>query len=308
MTGLMNLSSLKVLQGDTAAAIALASEADGLLPEALAQLRLRRIHNRLQLGGMHLLHGDYGAALALLEEAAEATREQPAARRLHLTAQHFLARLLVTLGQPARAQVLLAGDAASLPAPVQVPRLLAQALLAQALGQDGAALLRQARALCGQGAAAHERLLLDLELLHHQVDNEARLAAATALQHEAEERGLLGVAAAAGIERIDALRGLQRLDELARLLPAAEQAAWRWRRAYLPALLLACVDAHAALGREAEARRCLSAALDWVHRVALPTVPLAWRDGFLQRNPHNLALAARAARWGDAAAPRIRRV
>lgn len=104
------------------------------------------------------------------------------------------------------------------------------------------------------------------------------------------------MAAEAATLRLGALDG----TDLASAAPAAERLALAAASPmfYRPEQLARCAAAYRRLAREADARRAVQTALDWVHRQALPQVPAPFVESFLHRNPVNVALRADAARLG----------
>jgi hypothetical protein len=65
---------------------------------------------------------------------------------------------------------------------------------------------------------------------------------------------------------------------------------------YLPDAWWIAAQVFDACGASDEAMMALAQGARWIRQVALPNVPEAFRDSFLQRNPTNCSLLAAAAR------------
>ncbi len=231
--------------------------------------------------------GRYAQALQWCDEA-EALLQPASPGWLPVVHMHR-AQTLLELGQTARAQQALAAcDGAALPPRLQARHGGLRARLQQAMGQDGSAALDTALALAPTTGWPELRLTLRIE----RASRLPASAAATELQAvaaAADALGLQGVALAAR------LRLAAAADDTALARAAAEQAlaapagiapnglyaAERWLG---PAL---------AASHAGEPRRAAALAAEgwaWVHDTAAREVPEPFRDGFLHRQPINLAL------------------
>ncbi|CAM5795982.1 AAA family ATPase OS=Rhizobacter sp OX=1909292 GN=H7306_07515 PE=4 SV=1 [Rhizobacter fulvus] len=209
-------------------------------------------------------------------------------------AANYKANLLIHLGQFARAQQLLQHDATMIP----VSAARRECLLARidhALGHRGERSIANAIALLGERPDPIQHLLLRLDAARALPPDEGA-AACQALHDDASEREHPAIAMRARVLRLDHLLGAQALTD------AEVDAAVQGLRVtqpsdtYLPSAWWSIVLAYQALGRIDEADQALRTAWSWVVEGALPQVPDAYRDSFLQRNPTNLALLAAAAR------------
>jgi hypothetical protein len=107
-----------------------------------------------------------------------------------------------------------------------------------------------------------------------------------------------GVTVRAGLLRAFALHRADRSEEgaarLRKLLPRLDQVAPA--DMYLPDAWWIAAQVFDAGGAGDEALMALAQGARWIRQVALPHVPEAFRDSFLQRNPTNRSLLAAAAR------------
>jgi DNA-binding SARP family transcriptional activator len=251
-----------------------------------------RLISRLIIARDESEAGRYESALVALEailpgfESAGAAFWAQACRLV-------LVQLWLHLGQFARAVPLLRDEPAGMPGWLQVDRRLLQRELALAMrkavdqtvldevlapvvsdpfrspamrvralrGLDSGAVLAQADAL-SQVLVAHERLGVLMSLHVH-------------VAHAALKQGDAEAAARAA----DALLGL--FDN-----GCAPDSMYR------PEAWLVAYRAFMAAGRAADADRALEHGTGWVRQQALPSVPTAFIDSFLHRNPVNAALLA----------------
>ncbi len=127
-----------------------------------------------------------------------------------------------------------------------------------------------------------------------QVLDAAGALATTVLNHEQ-----FGALAALRLHeaRAAAALGLQeQARQAAQALVALLDEGYAPEFTYLPEAWLVAAEVFGDTGDEAESRRALNAGTSWVQARALPRVPPPFVDSFLQRNPVNRALLARAAR------------
>ena len=254
--------------------------------------------DRLVLARDEAEAGLYGQALPALEIVLAEFQRRGAAFWVQ-AARLVLVRLWLDLGQHARAVPLLHDEPADLPAWLRADRRLLQLELALALGQPApAGVLDEALALADTDVQRGP--LLRVRALRHQPPAQV-LAEAEALANGllARERcgALLGlhthVARAAlatghtGAAADAALALLALFDE--GNAPDALYRAEAWWVAH---------QALAAAGRAEAADRALRAGEHWLRQVALPQVPSAFIDSFLNRNGVNRALLQAAGSRG----------
>ncbi len=248
--------------------------------------------------------GGYAAALSALED----TLPQFVATDTHFWAQAcrlVLVQLWQHLGQPARAVPLLRDEPQGLPAWLRADRLLLRLDLAQVLRQPAPAGSLQA-ALALADSDAQRGLGLRVRALRHLPPEQVLDAAGPmATQLAALERR--GISAALHAQRVSTLMQLGRqaaaADEAQALLalmddgiaPDSMYRAQAWWLAH---------QALAGAGRHELARHALEQGTRWVTQTALPQVPAAFIDSFLQRNPVNRQLLL-AARWATGETPPV---
>ncbi len=284
LCALMNLSNLHGRQGELQAAIAYGREADRLATD-VEHSRSIVGWNRATLGYWLAGAGRYDEALELLETATEMLADNGVQRTVALG---LTGRVWLALGQPARAHRCLDGMMEFPPGPTRAGQQLLRAQIAAATAAVPRALLDDAVVQAPPDDQVHLAAAVELAAL----DGDAQALAA--LQRRAEAAEFFPLAAEA------AARVLEFLPEAAAGVAAerVEQRALAARSPayYLPGQLLLCAQAFHRAGRAADTRRCLDTALDWVHREALPHVPAPFVEGFLHRQPVNVALRALAAR------------
>lgn len=272
--------------------LALAPEGSDNASHQLAQL----MHARNQAES-----GQYASALASLEELLPQF-ESMGAPFWVWAARGTLARLWQHLGQHARALQALSGPPAEgLPAWMHAGLRWTELEVAQWRAQR-----------VEEPQVQHALALLEGDS-NRRVANQVRglrflapaavLAQAPGLAEKARQCEQFGVLAAlhlhearAATSAADTARAAQAAQALAGLLDEGYAPDF----AYPPEAWLAAADA-ATLGQQpALAARAQAAGLAWVQARALPHVPAPFLDSFLQRNPVNRLLWARA----DAQAPR----
>ncbi|MGC4076978.1 MAG: BTAD domain-containing putative transcriptional regulator [Rubrivivax sp.] len=284
LAALMNLSNLHARRGDLRRAVEYGQEADRLATEIELTATLawwNRASLGFYLGGL----GRYAEALALLEAAVDALAGSPLQHNLALG---LLARVWLALGQAARAHRCVQALGEAPPGALLCAQLALRAAVAEATGQPAAPLWQQA---VETGAAEDpNRLQAELEL----ACGAGRVDLLQELERRADAAALFPQAAEVATRMLALLAERQAATAAA----AAEHRALQTRSGfhYLPAQLLRCAEAYERGGRGDAAQRCLATALDWVHREALPHVPAPFVDGFLHRQPVNVALRAAAAR------------
>jgi tetratricopeptide (TPR) repeat protein len=209
-------------------------------------------------------------------------------------ASNYKANLLIHLGQYARARQTLEHQALMIPVS-EARRECLLTRIDQALGRNGEHSIEKALALLGERPDPIQHLLLRLEAARSLAPAEGA-AACDALSREADGREHPAIAMHARVLRLDHLRAAQSLSEHDADDVAAALRTTHPSDSYLPAAWWSVVLAYRALERNAEADRALQGAWSWVVDGALPQVPEAFRDSFLNRNPTNLMLLAEAAR------------
>ncbi|MBA4174985.1 MAG: hypothetical protein C0505_00255 [Leptothrix sp. (in: Bacteria)] len=250
--------------------------------------------DRLVLARDEAEAGHYGRALPVLEDLLVDFERRGAAFWVQATRQ-VLVRLWLDLGQHARAVPLLHDEPADMPAWLRADRHLLQLELALALHSPAAAgVLDSALALAASDGQRGPPLRV--RALRHrgaaQVLGEAQ-ALATALHAHERYGALLGLhthvaraALATGHTdaAADAALALLALFDSGHA-PDAMYRAEAWWVAH---------QALSAAGRAEAANRALRAGEHWLRQVALPQVPPAFIDSFLNRNAVNRALLAAA--------------
>jgi DNA-binding SARP family transcriptional activator len=238
--------------------------------------------------------GRYAEALPLLEEALAGFLVEGSATDVAMTEQR-LALLFLHLGQPARAQPLLATPRPGLPPGIAMYRRVLQAELAQRLGGDAVTPIREALALVPDSDDVFHRIAT-LSASHLLPAPEAEALAAS-LASWAAVRERFGLALS-GHVRAAARAADQGAHE--RALPHVEAARvlardYQPESFYLGELWPVAARVLQACGRLDEARQALRQGRDWVMALHDQHVPAAFRDSFLHRNPANRDLFALAA-------------
>jgi DNA-binding SARP family transcriptional activator len=214
-----------------------------------------------------------------------------------IVAHAALARVYVTLGQPARAVQLLEAVPPGLPAAVHALSNVGLARALRALGRPRAHLIAESLELFRQ----HRQFETDLMARLQQVlDSEPAQGAELAAQVEAE-----AVVRAHRPLQLDAqaIGGNCRLRtgqvaaamQLARAALNAAQDTITWTT-YLGEIYWWAYEAFDAGGDSSAALDALRTARDWVTGQALPNVPEEFRDSFLHRNPVNRSILTTAGR------------
>lgn len=241
--------------------------------------------------------GRYAEALPLLEEALAGFRTEGSPTDVAMTEQR-LALLFMQLGQPARAQPLLAAEHDRLPPGIVMFRRVLQAELTFQLGGDGLTAMRAALALVPNPDDVYHRI--GTMFASQRVSPEEGEALGASLAAWAGVRERFGVALAGHVRAAGAAAAQQ---AWARALPHVEAALDLAREHqpesfYLAEAWLAAARVYLGLGREADARRVLADGRAWVVARHDEDVPPAFRESFLHRNAVNRELLALAARHG----------
>ena len=249
--------------------------------------------------------GAYGEALAHLGAAIERFRRDGQTLWVAVASNH-LAMLLIELGQFARARQALAYETPTLVS-TQARRATISARLDRALAHQSQvhsphhsphhsqASAADALALLGPSGDGYTRWLALLD----ETDTLEAMAAVTRCDEVlrmAAELEYMAVAMRAELLRAFALhragRSAQAATALRRLLPKLAEV--QPADMYLPDAWWGAVQVYRACQAHDDAAMALAQGLAWVHQRALPHVPEAFRDSFLQRNPTNRALLSAA--------------
>jgi len=239
--------------------------------------------------------GRYVEALERLDSALARFQRDGQALWLAVAGNHK-AQILVDLGQFAHARQALAGVPPEVAA-VQARRAMLAARVDRALGLGDGRGLENALQILDRGGDAHVRMqaLLDQAL---GLDPAAAVARCDEVLQLAGTLEFGGVVMRAGLLRALALhrdgRTAAAAAALRELLPRLQGV--QPADMYLPEAWWIAVQVFDACAAGHEALQALASAAYWIRQVALPQVPEAFRDSFLQRNPTNRALLAAADR------------
>ncbi len=245
----------------------------------------------MSLGMLSAASGRFGEALVLLD-GAQRKLDIGAAPAWQAVCRNHLANTWLMLGQPARARQALPSDDAAQPIG-RVRRLTLEARLLRQAGSAAQAPLQQAMKLLAQRDEPIMRLLVQLERSRALAGDYAGDACGRVLE-EALSLELCGMATTARLLAVDArCRASTVAGDIGDACAQAEadpydlyrpEAWWILHRGFEQA------------GDRSAALDALARATNWVCEVALPNVPDEFRDGFLHRNPVNLAVLGAASR------------
>jgi tetratricopeptide (TPR) repeat protein len=245
--------------------------------------------------GHHLRNiGCYREAIALMEEAAQGF-EAGRSPMLLASVQHQLALLWVQLGQPARAQALVAAELPQQTAIQQAQRCAFRAMVLSALGRPAVDEVRRALALVpNPDSVAHRMWTLVASILVEPQEGE-EIAANLAVWARERERLGMALAAHGRAARCALASGCWE-----RAVPHVQDALCLAREVqpdlyYLPELWWVAAQVYAAAGLREERRVAVRAGVEWIGRIASEHVPDPFRESFLQRNPINAQLMQWAA-------------
>jgi DNA-binding SARP family transcriptional activator len=251
--------------------------------------------------GHHLRNlGCYREALDLMQEAAQGF-EAGGAGMVLASVQNQLALCWVQLGQPGRAQPLVAGDLPEQTAVQRAQRLAFRATVLAAQGRPAVDEIRRALALAPlPDSLPHRMWSLVATALVDPQEGEA-LAVAVADWSRARERlGMTlashGRAARCAWQQGGWQRALPHVEEALRLTQDVQPDLY-----YLPELWWTAAQVYAAAGQRADRRAVVRVGAHWVQRVARDHVPELFRDSFLRGNPFNADLLRWAGEPQDAA-------
>lgn len=236
--------------------------------------------------------GRYAESLAGFERAQACFAGNPSTVWVGLTANH-LANVLIHLGQFARARQALQWSGSGSPV-TRARRTLLEARIDRLLAQRGAHSIEHALEELGDSDPL-TRMLARLEATLGEAPAEAADTCA-ALVEEAERHEHLAIGMRARV-----LHVRHRTAAGTVLHAEVDDMVTRLRRChpsdtYFAEAWWIAVRALDALADEPAANAALGEGFDWVAGRALPHVPVAFRDSFLDRNPVNRDLLAAAAR------------
>ncbi|HZT55912.1 MAG TPA: hypothetical protein VFA35_06780, partial [Burkholderiaceae bacterium] len=292
-TRMMFARSLGLL-GDLAQACALLEVAERER-EALSEGAGGQGIEALNLGRAYCELGRYDEALRLLEPTRQRLAEGGTSV-VGTAVALVMARVLLHLGQGARAQALCAEPGADAPFHQRATWLWTCALLALERPAERTRLLGAAEREFERTDLPFVRLPIQFDRLGSEAADDAAVASCRLLINECERRELpapqmLGRARLAQLllaqreldTALTVVRGLQ--ADLASCHPVGM---------YLPELHWICHRVAHAAGDSAFAAHCLDAAVRWIRDTALPHVPAPYRDSFVRRQPINRRILAAA--------------
>ncbi len=236
--------------------------------------------------------GRYAESLAGFERAQACFAANPGTVWSSLAA-NYLAQVLIHLGQFARARQTLRWSGGSSPA-TRARRIVLETRIDRALGVRASNSIADALVELGDGDPL-STMLAQLEATH-ALDPITAVAACDKLVDQAEAYEHLAIGMRARVLRV------RSAIDAGTLVPAqVEDVVARLRHChpadtYHPEAWWIAVRAFDALADTPAADAALGVAFEWVAERALPHVPPAFRDSFLQRNPVNRDLLAAAAR------------
>jgi DNA-binding SARP family transcriptional activator len=235
--------------------------------------------------------GRYGEALPLLEDALASYASEGASPGDLAVAEHQLAILFQQLGQPARAQPLLAPPRPGLTRGSTMIRLAQRALLEQVLGRDGLPLVREALQIIPNTDDIYHRITSLFATSLVPADEGEAMAASLAAWATTRERH--GVALAGHVRAAACALALGAARRAAPHVEAALHLARSYQpdSFYLPEMWLVAARVWQALGRP-DAALAAADGRAWVMATHASHVPEAFGDSFLQRNAVNAELLA----------------
>lgn len=288
-------------------ALAHAQTARSLIERTQSEGGLFAGHCLTALGLMAGTVGEYRSSVDALEAACALLRQAGQETWRH-SAENYLAFVLVFLGQHARAQQVIAEEQEVAYPLLRARRIALRGRIARALGGRGRADFERALAVLEPGPASDGvRMATELEL-SRELPAEDALALCRQVERRAAETeyeayalharwmqvphlGNAQAAADLALDLLAAVRGSQQPGSDAQVVQPADF--------YLPEAGWLAYHALRRAGRcELAAEEALRRAYDWIHRVALPTVPEPFRESFLHRNAVNRAVLAAASREG----------
>jgi tetratricopeptide (TPR) repeat protein len=248
-----------------------------------------------QLGQLLMAAGQFGRALHHCEAAANYFRGVGHAPWLAVVENH-LADIWLVLGQRGRAQQALSPLGSGVLKATRGRRLIVEARIERAAGRSGRTKLQAALEFLG-ASEPHLRLLSELEL---SLELPAQEAADLCLQLQAraEEIEHLGIVFKLRVLRASHLLRAGKAADASALMHGVgpiSSAAGPWDM-YLPEAWWIAFRVFDADDDPSAATDALRRAVTWVNETALPNVPAACADSFLNRNPVNRAILTTASR------------
>ena len=239
--------------------------------------------------------GRYATALQAYDAALDCFRRDGQTVWIAVRSNN-LAAVLIDLGQFARARKTLDYEAPSV-WHVQARGAILAARIARQLGASPAADLQRAADALARGDDFYNRNLLELER-SETLDAAEALAVCDAVAAAAEAREYGGIAmkarllaARAALQSGQTAEAVARWDAAETLLSALHPA-----DLYLPTAAAIGHEILQSAGASERAAHLLGDAVTWIRRTALPHVPEAFHESFLNRNPVNRTLLAAASR------------
>lgn len=214
-----------------------------------------------------------------------------------IVARVALARVYITLGQPARAVQLLEAIPDGLPLAVRGLTLVALARALRLLGRAHVPLLEEALAIYPQHRQFDNDLMAQMQ---QALDIAPAAGAALAARVEAEarqriNRPLMLDAQAIACHCLLRAGAVTEASAMARKAQATAAQSIPWT-VYPGEIQLWAFEALDAAGDRDAAVAALRAGVDWITHEALPNVPDEFRDSFLNRNAANRGLLTTASR------------
>ncbi|MGZ8259705.1 MAG: ATP-binding protein [Caldimonas sp.] len=290
-----NLATVKGNLGDVAEALALAERSLGLQAELGSTDGPEGAVVATYAGLYCGMVGRYAEALRHLDGALACFARDKQVLWTAVAANHK-AQLLIDLGQLARARQALDYETPPIDH-VRARRATIAARLERAQGRSGSAEIGRAVAELSAGADPHIRMHVLLEAADagevaaavQRCDEVVRLAVGLEFAGVAMKARLLRARALSRAGEPQAAAAAMRalVAEMATLQPADLYPGHAWWLA---------AQVFDASGDGDQALLALAMGAQWVRRTALPNVPEAYRESFLQRNPSNRALLAAADR------------
>ncbi len=290
-----NLTGLSAQLGRPEQAHAHAERAYRLRAENEATIDIVSGASEMNLAMCEAVLGRFDAALAHFDSARGKFAGSDAVvwRTTCHTSQGFV---WLMLGQTTRAaQAMQEPPPAAAPAWLHARRLVVEGRVARALGSAALPKVTLALELLDQADDPFQRLLAELDL-SREVDAAQAVSICRHCRERAESLELLAIGAKARVFEIEA--HLRAGDAAA----AAQAAALLWpslescrpQDLYWPEALWITHRAFEAGGDSSAALEALQQAAHWIKHAALPHVPPAFHDAFVQRNATNHAVLARA--------------
>jgi DNA-binding SARP family transcriptional activator len=297
-TALEHLTAVAAYLGHLDVAIGHALEANRLASVAGADAG-RRWLGCITLGRMLYADGRYGEALDCMLPALEGMRLLMPGSAWIDNLECFVADTWLALGQPARAEPLLADRPCSL-RQVRAKRLLSRAQVARHRGQPVGGWLDQAQAAALGAGSDVVRMQIELE---RSLDDppQAAVDRCERVRQQAVPIEAVLLVLLADARVLQALVALGRLDEARRLAHDVAHRALtqQGQIVHPPELLLAAARALRACGDVPGAAQAMAMGAAWVRERAQKHVPAEFVDSFCHRHPvHRQLLLATTAEPG----------